>query len=123
MISGRVTADREAIIPLEILGSDLQHRHLDVILDTGFNGALTLPSPIVRDLELPFLSTRRATLADGSTVALEMYLAVVVWHEQEREVPVLQAEGDVLIGMALIEGSHVTLDVIEGGDVIIEPLG
>lgn len=123
MISGRVTADREAVIRLEVLGPDRRQEHVDAVLDTGFNGSLTLPSRTVRSLDLPFLSTRRVTLANGTRVVLELYLATVVWHEDEREVPVLQAENGALIGMALLEGSRVTLDVVEGGGVSINPLG
>ena len=64
---------------------------------------------------------RRATLADGSVVVLDVYLATVLWHEQEREILVLQAEGGPLVGMGLLYGSRVVLHVVEDGEVLIEP--
>nr|MBC8228759.1 clan AA aspartic protease [bacterium] len=51
-----------------------------------------------------------------------VYLAKVLWHNQEREVLVLQADGGPLVGMSLLYGSRVTLDVVDGGDVIIDIL-
>jgi len=94
---------------------------VDTVLDTGFNGFLTLPSHMVRALQLSFVGNRRATLADGSTVVLDLYLATILWHGQEREVLVLQAEGGPLMGMALLYGSRVVFHVVDDGDVLIEP--
>jgi predicted aspartyl protease len=50
------------------------------------------------------------------------YLATVMWNEEEREVLVLQAEGGPLIGMSLLYGYRVILNVVENGDVIIDTL-
>jgi clan AA aspartic protease len=121
MITGRVTASREATIGLTVTGPNQHWQALEAVLDTGFNGFLTLPSHVVRALRLPFVGNRRATLGDGSIVALDLYLATVFWHEQEREVLVLQAEGGLLAGMSLLYGNRVVLHVIDDGEVIIEP--
>src|SRR3712207_8041655 len=39
----------------------------------------------------------------------------------DREALALQAESDVLVGMSLLEGSRIVLDVVEGGEVSITP--
>jgi clan AA aspartic protease len=121
MMTGRVTALREAALRLVVSGPDQRQLAVDTVLDTGCNGFLTLPSHVVRTLRLPFVGHRRATLGDGSIVVLDLYLATVLWHEQEREVLVLQADGGPLVGMALLYGSRVVLHVVEDGDVLIEP--
>ena len=121
MMTGRMTARREATLRLTVLGPDQRQHAVDAVLDTGFNGFLTLPSHVVQTLRLPFVGHRRATLADGSIVVLDLYLATVLWHEQEREVLVLQADGELLVGMALLYGSRVVLHVVDDGDVLIEP--
>jgi predicted aspartyl protease len=82
---------------------------------------LTLPSHVVRTLRLPFVGHRRATLGDGSNAVLDLYLATVFWHEQAREVLVLQTDGGPLVGMALLFGSRVVLHIVDDGDVLIEP--
>jgi clan AA aspartic protease len=121
MMTGRVTTLREAAIRLTVTGP-YQHRQvIETVLDTGFTGFLTLPSHVVQALRLPFVGHRRATLGDGSTVVLDLYLATVLWHEQEREILVLQADGGPLMGMALLNGNRVVLHVVDDGDVLIEP--
>jgi clan AA aspartic protease len=121
MMTGRVTARREATLRLTVLGPDQRQHVADTVLDTGFNGFLTLPSHMIQTLRLPFVGHRRATLGDGSIVVLDLYLATVLWYEQEREVLVLQADGEPLVGMALLYGSRVVLHVVDDGDVLIEP--
>ncbi len=122
MINGQVTANREAVIELEIVSSDQKIERVEAVIDTGFNGYLTLPSDLVNRLKLQLAGNRRATLGDGNTVVLDVYLAKVIWHDQEREVLVLQAEGGPLIGMSLLYGNRVILTIINGGDVTIDPI-
>ena len=53
---------------------------------------------------------------------MDLFLASVVWEEEPCEALVLAAEGGVLLGMAMLVGSRVTLDVEDDGVVVIEPL-
>lgn len=122
MIRGRVSADRDVTIPLEIASLNRQWRQTEAVIDTGFNGFLTLPPALVHTLRLPLVGNRRATLGDGSVVVLDVYLATVLWHDQEREVLVLQADSDPLVGMSLLYGNRVTLYIVEDGDVLIDEL-
>ena len=122
MIHGRVTANREVIIELKVVSSTQQNEIVDAVIDTGFNGYLTLPADLVKRLRLQPAGNRRATLGDGTSVVLKVYLTKVIWHSHEREVLVLQAEGGPLIGMSLLFGNRVTLTVVSGGEVTIEPL-
>lgn len=122
MINGIVTDRREAIIDLDVVGRNQNEVSVEAAIDTGFNGYLTLSKATVDSLELQSAGNRTATLGDGNTVILEVYLAVVVWHGQEREVLALQTEGGPLVGMSLLYGNRVTLTVLDGGDVTIAPL-
>ena len=122
MMAGRVTANREVIIELEVVGSNQMKGKVEAVMDTGFNGYLILPSDLVNRFKLQLAGNRRATLGDGNTVVLDGYLANVVWHDQEREILVLQAEGGPLLGMSLLYGNRVTATIVDGGDVTIEPL-
>lgn len=121
MISGEVR-NREAIIQLEVAGFGQLSRRLTTIIDTGFDGHLTLPTSSIEALRLPFAGYRRGTLADGTTTRLGVYMGRVVWHGQHLEVLALQAEGEPLVGMSLLEGSQLTIEVGDGGAVIIEEL-
>ena len=53
---------------------------------------------------------------------LDMYFAKVLWHGQEKEVLALQADGGPLIGMSLLFGNRVMLEVINDGNVTIDSL-
>ena len=122
MIAGKITANREAIIELEVIGSNQKREKVEAAIDTGFNGYLTLPNDLINYLKLQLAGSRHVTLGDGNVVVLDMYLTKVLWHGQEREVLTLQADGGPLIGMSLLYGNRVMLDVIDNGDVTIDSL-
>src|SRR5262249_41363710 len=121
MIAARVTAQREAVVRLIILDIAQQPHDVDAMIDTGFNGFLTLPSAMVQTFQLPLAGNRRVTLGDGSTVVLDLYLATVLWDTQPREVLVLAAESGSLMGTARLYGHRVILRVVDNGDVLIDP--
>ena len=121
MIRG-IIHNHEAIVELEVSGLGQPTQQIEAVIDTGYNGYLTLPSHLVTSLQLPFVGHRRGTLADGSVARLDAYLATVVWHGQPKDVLISQAAGTPLIGMSLLQGSRLTMDVVDGGDVTIDEL-
>lgn len=122
MIIGAVNAYREAVVRLVIGNVQGQSQEMDVVVDTGFNGALTLPTGIIGMLGLPFRRTGRALLADGSEVLFDVYEAIVDWDGQARRISVDAAETDPLLGMALLEGYELRVQGRYGGGVSIAPL-
>ena len=122
MITGKITTNREAIIELEVIGLNQRREKVEAVIDTGFNGYLTLPNNLINYLRLQRAGSRHVTLGDGSVVVLDVYLAMVLWHGQQREVLALQAEGGSSIGMSLLYGNRVMLEVISDGDVTIASL-
>ena len=120
MIAGRVGGNRITITLA--LAEPLTPREIEAVVDTGYNGYVTLPGSIVTACQLRFAGHRRGTVADGSVVLLDVYMARVVWHGQEREVLASEVEGEPLVGMSLLYGSRLTVEVIEGGSVAIEEL-
>ena len=122
MITGRVTADREAIIGLEIAGPSLEFQPVEAVIDTGYNGSVGFPGRLIEALELPLAGHRRGVLADGSLLLLDLYLATVLWHGKRQEVLACRVEGAPIVGMSLLGGSRLTIDVVDGGEVAIEEL-
>jgi len=119
MITGVVTANREAVIHVLVRGPHGQEAQVQAVIDTGFTGFLTLPAGLITDLALPFASATRVTLGDGSEVHMDAFEAAVLWDNQERSVVVLAAEGGTLVGMAMLSGYRITLDVKDEGSVTI----
>ena len=112
--------NRRVFVQLAMVDADEQVLEFEFVLDTGFTGVLTLPPADCAALELPFLRLQPAGLADGSPLLLKVYLATLLWHDQERGVEVLALEGAPLIGMTLLEDSEVRFQGREGGFVSIE---
>ncbi|MFN6481304.1 clan AA aspartic protease [Nostoc sp. DedQUE07] len=95
---------------------------IECVVDTGFEGTLTLPLDIVDALDLPYITRIRANLADDSNVMTRIHLARIIWHGIEREVVVLAMGRRPLLGTALIEDYHLSVDFYEGGSVVIDEI-
>ncbi|MBA2714371.1 MAG: clan AA aspartic protease [Rubrobacteraceae bacterium] len=123
MITGRVTSDgREAVVALYVLGREERSQRIEVVIDTGFTGYLTLPVDATASLGLPERGSETFMLADGSEAVLPVYRGGVVWHGRDLRIPVSQADGGALVGMSLLRGSRLRVDAVPGGDVQIEEL-
>ena len=108
-------------MPLPILGTAGQEIQLEAVIDTGFTDYLTLPPALISSLQLPFRESAEFVLAGGSAVSFATYAATVLWDGQEKNILVLASEGGPLIGMSLLYGYRIILDVVDGGMVTIEP--
>ena len=117
MIIGTVNARTEAIVTVRILGSDGIAIEVDAILDTGFTGSLTLPDSLIVSLGLSRRASSRANLADGSSKSFEVYAAQVEWDGLLREVLVSALGGEALLGMRLIDGYELRMEIKQGGAV------
>jgi clan AA aspartic protease len=119
MIVGRVNVDFEAIISLAICGSDGKIYTQEAIVDTGFNGWLSLPPDLINQLNLKWKRRGRAILGDGSECIFNVYEAVVVWDGDYLTIPIDEADSEPLVGMSLMEGYQITVQVFEEGSVEI----
>lgn len=88
---------------------------IEMVVDTGYVGTLTLPATTVRSLALPFLRNMVAKLADGSSIDIDVHLATIVWHGGERQTEVIVLDDRPLIGMVLLDGSHMSVRFENGG--------
>ena len=122
MIAGRVTEHREPVVELRVRGPDGAEASIEAVVDTGFTGHITLPPSIVADLGLKHLFSHTVVLADGTRPSIAIHEAAVCWHGEMRTVAVHCIECSPLIGMALLTGSLLTMEVKPGGAVTIAPL-
>ena len=121
-MTGRVNGDLQAWLTVEIVTPSGQPRPIEVALDTGFNGQIALPAITIQRLELSEESSRLAITATGDRVRLTTYYSTMMWHGEPRIIEVVEADSEPLLGMELLLGNRVTLDVLEGGPVTIYPL-
>ena len=122
MITGVVTADREAIIRLAVRGPAGAEQQIEAVVDTGFDGWFTLPPVVIALLGLQWRRRGRALLADGSECVFDIYEVTVLWDGSPRRIAVDEASTAPLIGMALLHGYELTVQVRSRGSVTIKAL-
>jgi clan AA aspartic protease len=119
MITGVVNDKLEATLPVLVTGPDGQSREVMAVIDTGYNGAITLPSSVVTALLLSRGASREVTLGDTSRKVFDYYNANVVWDGQPRKVRVLCVEGDPVIGTTLLRGFLLNAEFVVNGPVTL----
>ena len=120
MIEGIVNAAHEAVVTIPVQGPAGQSREVEAVIDTGFNRFLTLPPALVAELDLPFVTSGRVTLADGSQASFEVYDVTVLWDGQPRDVYTYAADSMPLLGMLLLDDHDLNIQVRDGGRVVIQ---
>jgi clan AA aspartic protease len=122
MMHGIVDQNCEATIRLVVGNSGSQRQLVDVVIDTGFTGFLTLPSSVLSNLNLRPYRREPGTLGDGSTCIFDVYRGFVIWDGEFRQIDINASEASPLVGMSLLYGYRVQFDAIEGGGVTIQSL-
>ncbi len=121
MIAGVVKSD-EGRIRIKVKGPHGQEQEVDAVVDTGYTASLTLPHASIAALGLRWQTVDRATLADGSESIFEVFEAQVVWDGKVRRILVDEADTDPLVGMRLLRGHELNMQVRACGKVTIKRL-
>lgn len=120
MIVGIVNADLDAVVTVPVSSPAGQVHDVEAVVDTGFNGLLTLPPTLVEALRLPQIGSSTAILANGAEDVCNVHEATVLWDGHPKRVRVDAADTTPLIGMSLLEGHNLNVDVHRGGRVLIK---
>lgn len=94
-------------------------REIEVLLDTGFNGFLALPTSLIDDLALLPLGREQITLASGETQLTRKYEGTVRFAGTTQPVEIVQA-GAPLVGMGLLWEYDLYIQCIPNGSVAVE---
>ena len=122
MIHGLVIQETQAVVRLTVRGPEGQESAVDAVIDTGFDGSVTLPSGSIQTLGLTWRGRGRALLADGSQSIFDTYEGIVIWDDEVRRIQVDEADIDPLVGMILMKGYELRIQVVPGGSVTLERL-
>ena len=120
MIAGLVNQYLEPIVPVTILDTNEYRWRREVVVDTAFDGDLTLPSEFIEQLGYISAGETDMTLADGQSVKCNFYEAAAVWDGEYRTVYIMESATEYLLGTNLIQGGTLTVQMWEGGEVIID---
>jgi clan AA aspartic protease len=122
MIRGLVNDELEAIVHVTVVGSTGRRETVTAVVDTGYNGCLTLPVRLLKRLQLPWLQRGRAELADGNEIFFDVFEGAVIWHGRRKLIPIDESETTPLVGMGLLKGFELRMQVRTGGKVAIKRL-
>lgn len=123
MIVGVVNSHLEATLRLTVQGPDGHARRVRVVVDTGFDGYITLPPALILELGLPWKTRTGAILADGSETEFDTYRGVVIWNRRRCLIDVDEADATPLVGTALLADFEMQAQFRPRGRLTISPLG
>ena len=123
MIRGRVGPDLGPTVPVDLIANNGEVHTVDMVLDSGFNGDLSLPVEFIRRLGFQYYDDIELKLADGEVVEFRVWEGRVNLHGRTRRVMAVEAESELLVGMNLLWRNRITIDVHANGPVTDEELG
>ncbi len=108
---GFINDDFEPVIEdIEII-TEKGHKNIEVILDTGFNGAFCLPRKFKEVTELQKIGKEDFELADGTIIEEDIFIGHIVINNQPIYVELSFTDSEkALIGMELLEDKITTID-------------
>ncbi len=115
-----MNAAYEPVVTLAMHGPSGLSSEVEAVIDTGFNGYLTVTPALAAELGLPFEGTSRGTLADGSEVSFDVYDVAVLWDGQTIYVLADAADTTPLVGMRMLDRHNLNIEVEHGGRVVIQ---
>ena len=119
MIEGMVNSAIEAVVSVPVEATDGRFREAEFVIDTGFDGHMTLTPALALELGLGVHELRLIELADGRRRPIPYYHVDVIWDGKIERVEA-GALGDFpTIGMSLLEGYDLLIQVRDSGRVLI----
>lgn len=122
MITGRINSALRAVMTVNLFDSTGLLTSVEVLIDTGFDGDLTLPRRVLRNLGARYAHRQTVILADGRTVSVKQYFVNLEWDGIIRPVLAISAQAQALIGMSLLHGYRLDVPVRYGEQVVISAL-
>ena len=121
-MNGKVIAASEAVVPVVLIDSRGQSWEIDCVVDTAFIGDVTLPPEAVETMDLQYLETAPANIAGRNVIDCHRFEAHVLWDGVPRKIEIVELDDEPLLGMRLLKDHRLTIDVVDGGNVLIAPL-
>jgi clan AA aspartic protease len=110
MLQGSVNAYGEPIVRLSLI---LRGRSVScsAVIDTGFNGYLSVPRKLVKQSGWHYFGTEDFEIATGESVTQSIYIGRMIFHHARLMVYAVATDAnDVLIGTRLLERSTLTIN-------------
>ena len=120
MIEGNLDENLQLLLPLTILHKAKTH-NLSFLVDTGFNGYLSVSPELVQELNLAIVDVQRGITADGRVGFFERVDVCVIWNERPCVIRA-QVLDEALIGTRLLDGYDLSVRWEAGGEFRLSPI-
>lgn len=107
MLQGWLREDGQAVVELDIVCRDGGSRTVPAIIDTGFNGQVSLSRRVVDELDpiLAYEGTVEVELAKGAVMEEDVYRGRMRFNGQELDAEIIITDAeDTFIGTGLLTG-------------------
>jgi len=115
MLQGRLREDGQAVVELEIVCRDGSSHTVPAVVDTGFNGQVSLSRRVVNEFDLPltYEGTVEVELASGDVIEEDIYSGTVRFDGQEVVAEILLTDtADNFIGTGLLIGKVLQINFV-----------
>jgi clan AA aspartic protease len=114
MLRGHVNEHGEPIVHIKLILGKKQLR-LPVVVDTGFNGYLSVPKFLIAQSRWEWMGFENYELASGAVVREEVYWGQIVFDRKRTEVYIVATDSaDVLLGTRLLRRKQLWIDFGSG---------
>jgi clan AA aspartic protease len=120
-MTGRV-AQKHLLLPVTFCLENRANMTIEFVIDTGFTGTITLPAQTIVSLNLPYLHSMPADLADDTTIDIPVHAATIIWSGAECDVRILAIGHRPLLGMELLENHELFAHITEHGLLTIDSI-
>lgn len=111
MLRGRVNLRGEPIVRISLISSTNRLGSHPAVIDTGFNGTLSLPETVIQRLGWRWVGYESYEIATGDVVREKVFVGRVQWMRRIQEVDVVASHAkDILIGTRLLDRNRLIVD-------------
>lgn len=116
-INGYFNARNEPVIELQ-----LNSIYVEMLIDTGFDGVLIIPSQIVDQLKLKFQGFEEFYSVTGEKIVGTAYSIEIVWLGQILRVPIIVNSkiNEAILGNQMVKNCRLTIDYGQRTVTIVE---
>ena len=110
MIEGFINEYEDLVVPLTLILTD-EHLIVNSIIDTGFNGYLSVSRYLIEESNWIYMGHEEYELANREIIEEEIYLGEIIFDERIYNVIVVATNSDeVLIGTRLLRDKILTVN-------------
>ncbi len=94
-----------------VIELSIEGRKIETLLDTGFNGHIMLPAPVIMELALDQIGTSDYLTASGDHKETKIYKGSLMFLNEMKDVPILSTDSDFsLAGMELFKDCKIVIE-------------